>query len=942
MLAGAVAATAALIGSLVLAAPAAAVPTAAPAAVETGIVQAAAVAGFNPENIISDALFYDGNAMSSAEIQAFLDAKIGSCSNGKCLNVLNVSISSRDAWYSAVTGDLVCSSLQGGTMRTSELIYRVQVACGISAKAILVTLQKEQGLTTSSAPSDWNLQAAMGASCPDTSPCDPAYSGVGPQIVQGVRQLKIYKAGRFGKQPGVNFIGYSPNAACGGTNLNIQNYATAALYNYTPYQPNAASLAAGWGLGDGCSSYGNRNFFNYYTSWFGSTQFADGGLYNVGADIYLMTAGKRYHVTAADWPAYQAAFGNPSPVSASLLNGATTDAGDATRYLRNNSTLVVAYLDGGTTHRFSSCTLVSAWGGACGSGLTNVGPEVFSRLGAGSEMTTFARLTAGGRIHAISGTSLVPYFDARALKEGAGVTDPYAAVMSAATVRTYKIDRLRFATGQLVRMRGDERVWAVADGGRLLYVPSFGVTSDIGLNGAVVEVSSDDLAGFTQSGTLSAVVACGGKTYLAASGTLYPFSDASGFSASDLGSAVCGTLKLSTDAPQKIFAQASGTAEVYVLEGGVRRHVTSRQKLSELAGSASPRVLTVSSASLTPIPIGPAYLSVAAGVPIQGVGEAPVWLPIGSGGLLHVPSFGVTEDLGIPRSSVTSVPASVVASLPKAGTLSPIVSCGGAVYLAASGTLYRFSNAAGFTASDLGPAVCGVLTLSPDAPQRIFARVSGTAEVYLLENGSRAHVTSMAKLVELAGTSSPRVLNVTAGTLAQFPLGDPQVSVTVGTPIQATGEAPVWLPIEGARILHVPSFGVTEDLGIARSSVVSVPAAVVASFTQAGTLSPIVRCGGTVYVAASGTLFAFADATGFTPSDLGAGACAKLTLSADAPQAVFLRVSGTAEVYVLQGGERRHVTSMSALVRLAGTASPRVLTVTSGSLAQLPLGANVT
>jgi hypothetical protein len=85
------------------------------------------------------------------------------------------------------------------------------------------------------------------------------------------RQLKIYKAGRFGKQPGVNFIGYNPSASCGGTNLNIQNYATAALYNYTPYQPNAASLAAGWGLGDGCSSYGNRNFFNYYTSWFGST-----------------------------------------------------------------------------------------------------------------------------------------------------------------------------------------------------------------------------------------------------------------------------------------------------------------------------------------------------------------------------------------------------------------------------------------------------------------------------------------------------------------------------------------------------------------------------------------------------------------------------------------------------------------------------------------------
>ncbi len=284
--AGAVVATLALVLSLLVVSPATAASQVVGAAAsttgsnveaatgplaDTGIVKTAVV-GFNPENIISDALFYDGNAMSSAEIQSFLDSKIGRCENGKCLNVLSASISSRDAWYSQVTGDLVCSALQGGTMRVSELIYRVQVACGISAKAILVTLQKEQGLTTSSAPSDWNLRAAMGASCPDTEPCDPAYSGVGPQIVQGVRQLKIYKAGRFGKQPGVNFIGYNPSASCGGTNLNIQNYATAALYNYTPYQPNAASLAAGWGLGDGCSSYGNRNFFNYYTSWFGSPQ----------------------------------------------------------------------------------------------------------------------------------------------------------------------------------------------------------------------------------------------------------------------------------------------------------------------------------------------------------------------------------------------------------------------------------------------------------------------------------------------------------------------------------------------------------------------------------------------------------------------------------------------------------------------------------------------
>lgn len=269
----AVLATLTLVGSLVAAAPATA---AAPVAVDTviggGIVKTAPVVGFNPENIISDDLFYDSNAMTAAQIQSFLDSKIGTCRNGKCLNVLNAGVSSRAQVTSQTTGNVICNAIQGGTMRVSELIYRVQVACGISAKVILVTLQKEQGLVTSTAPSDWNLKAAMGASCPDTAPCDPAFAGVGPQILKGTQQIKTYKAAKFAKQPGTQFIGYSPTASCGGTTLNIRNYATAALYSYTPYQPNASALAAGFGLGNGCASYGNRNFYNYYTLWFGSTQ----------------------------------------------------------------------------------------------------------------------------------------------------------------------------------------------------------------------------------------------------------------------------------------------------------------------------------------------------------------------------------------------------------------------------------------------------------------------------------------------------------------------------------------------------------------------------------------------------------------------------------------------------------------------------------------------
>jgi hypothetical protein len=58
---------------------------------------------------------------------------------------------------------------------------------------------------------------------------------------------------------------------CGAGPVLVRNTATASLYTYTPYQPNAASLASYPGTGDACSSYGNRNFYRLFTDYFGST-----------------------------------------------------------------------------------------------------------------------------------------------------------------------------------------------------------------------------------------------------------------------------------------------------------------------------------------------------------------------------------------------------------------------------------------------------------------------------------------------------------------------------------------------------------------------------------------------------------------------------------------------------------------------------------------------
>lgn len=228
---------------------------------------AAAISGseFDPGNIISDGEFYDSSAMTESEIQSFLNSKTG------VLKSLRQSVNTRDKEVSQTTGNLICEQITGGSnMLASTMIYRAQVACGISAKVILVTLQKEQGLITNTNPSEWNITRAMGYACPDDGGCSSSSAGFGYQVFYGTRQLKAYKAANFAKQPGTHAIQYHPATSCGTKSINIKNYATAALYNYTPYVPNSAALANLGGTGNSCSSYGNRNFWYYYYSWFGN------------------------------------------------------------------------------------------------------------------------------------------------------------------------------------------------------------------------------------------------------------------------------------------------------------------------------------------------------------------------------------------------------------------------------------------------------------------------------------------------------------------------------------------------------------------------------------------------------------------------------------------------------------------------------------------------
>lgn len=245
---------------------------------------AAPVTGFKAGSIISDSLFYDGATMSSSQVQSFLNAQVPRCTIGdsgrkagskygntkianKCLRDFKMTTTS-------YASDSFCKAYVGKANETAaQIIAKVGQACGISQKVLLVLLQKEQYLVTDTWPTVLQYSSATGYACPDTAPCSASEQGFFKQVYLAAWQFKVYQARYTGFNYWPfrsNYIQYHPNASCGGSNVYIENRATAGLYIYTPYQPNSASLQAYPGEGNSCSSYGNRNFYGMYKGWFGS------------------------------------------------------------------------------------------------------------------------------------------------------------------------------------------------------------------------------------------------------------------------------------------------------------------------------------------------------------------------------------------------------------------------------------------------------------------------------------------------------------------------------------------------------------------------------------------------------------------------------------------------------------------------------------------------
>ncbi len=220
------------------------------------LVRGALAASFNPNNLIDDATFQARDAMSSADIQAFL-ARKGS-------GLANYSENGRSAAqiiYDAAHG----AGEASGTFAGRNIVSR------INPQVLLVTLQKEQGLITEANPSNAKLECAMGYGVNDSTGCvkalnaHPSWRGFTKQVEFAAWQLQWnyersvlsqfndFKAG--GQQ---TFNDYN-----GAHSVTFNNQATAALYRYTPHVYN-----------------GNYNFFTFMQQYFNSLAAAWAGQSN--------------------------------------------------------------------------------------------------------------------------------------------------------------------------------------------------------------------------------------------------------------------------------------------------------------------------------------------------------------------------------------------------------------------------------------------------------------------------------------------------------------------------------------------------------------------------------------------------------------------------------------------------------------------------------------
>ncbi|MFF2370054.1 hypothetical protein [Agromyces sp. NPDC058110] len=901
-----------LIAGLLSAIPTIGGPGAQPASAAVG-------SQFNPGDIISDGVFYDSGTMSVAQVQAFLNARVPTCRTGyTCLKSYRQNTSAQPARSEG------CAAMGATTNETAaSIIVRVGRACGINPRVLIVLLEKEQGLVSDTWPTSRQYRSATGYGCPDTADCDAQYYGFFNQVYNASWQFKkyrarpdrLYVAGRW------NTIYWHPNAGCGTSSVYIQNQATAGLYLYTPYRPNAAALANLYGTGDGCSSYGNRNFWRMFTDWFGSTH---GGMDNMIARaegdsrVYLVSAGTKHYITTpADLTEFATGLGGIRIISKAFFDSMPTGR-NATLFLRNTKTGKLALLQGGATHWFANCDLVGLWGSNCGaSGYLDVPDSLFTRYKVGASMTKFGTAPDGSArmLERPAAAKLV----GSAPKAFNGGKVPYMAKISSTLLASYQVGRTLAAPHTYIKSKtGGAQVYYVDGRDRLRPINDWTYAPEYGLSKSALAVDDSVVKAYTKSGAVGLVVSCGSNVYAASNGSFVRLKAGSGgLPVAALAAENCALLKKSAASVSgPLFLQANGASVVNLVRSAKLRQLSSPAQSAAQNGGYQPTIVKVAPTTLAKITRGPQALDVGSFVKFGA--SSDVFL-VNGWQLVRVHKWATSEQYGFPRRAVPVTVDRRDGYSDAASPLGTFAKCGPTDVFAVTGGARQGVGAvalAGNPFTTLQNVLCAKIPVRGariDGPLFLAAG----SEYRVAVAGGFAPITSAGMLEANAGVR-PAPLAVSADAMAALPARGAKPAT--GTLVKGSNSGAVYF-VDGSGRHALPNWGVAADLGItARYSVVH-PAEPALLKTENPPLGVFVKTGGQTYAASAGKLNKIAPelAAGFAITELTEATGATLAKSTlDIRSGLVLKDASTGGLYLPTGGK---------LVAVAATALPAGATV---------------
>jgi hypothetical protein len=906
-------------------------------AVSTAPAEAAVASAFNPGNIISDSVFYNASALSAAQVQGFLQARVPSCSAGYvCLKDYRQDTWSRPA-------DAMCGAYTGvAAQRASEIIWAVAQACGVNPQVLIVLLQKEQGLVTSTAPSATRYERATGYACPDTAPCDAQFFGFYNQVYKAAWQYERYRLfpNNYGYRAGrVNNILWHPNSACGSSQVYIENQATAGLYIYTPYRPNGAALANLYGTGDGCSSYGNRNFWRMFTDWFGNPQ--GGGSFAKLADdptIYLLTATHRYPV--ADMATLQAfwALGPYRTVTADYLSSFTLGPALG-NLIRDPTTGDIYYFDSGVRHHVATCEMLLEFGTSCSEYL-DLMPTQLGALTLGSPLSVYVRSAVTGEIWLVDDGEKRKFHTIDALIANAGGAMPAYTDLTAAGLAAIPTGPDFLFVGDAVRRASTGSAYVVSAEDQLTAFSTPALLSEMGL-GAIFDIGEPTFEAYTVgSATVGPVVTCGATDYWVGGGSLHPLgvSTTHGLTVAALSDELCAVAaKASGTTGAKLFVRDQLSGVIYLIENGSKLAAGSMAALIALNGGTTPTWLPSTSAVLATIP--GSTQSLTPNTLVKSAVSPTVYFVDGLDRLIPINSFETAAQFGAHGYAVVS--EETIASYEVASEiLTTFVLCDSQRHVATGGRLMAISADAtpGVTPVSLSPASCGALPISTASfGGEVFLR-GPDGNIYLVRDGSRRFATTIGAIQQFSGSTAPMWAQTSSAVIASIPQGPDLLGPGL---LVRSAAAPMIYFVDGpSTMIPITTFGIAAEFGSTGYRVVS--DATLAAYTPApAPLTVAVTCGSEAFLAGGGSLWLIADGDtgGLSTTTLSPVGCAALPRSSSTITGeLFVRSSSTGSIYWITGGQRRFVPSGARLVEINGSAPLIWVPMSESTVASIPIG----